>query len=68
MSFYTVQVQPPVMNWSDPQSPIFWHLAVPASSQAEALDIVGRGDCKGMPAWVVPPLGRPCRADLSWEA
>jgi hypothetical protein len=67
MSIYTVQVQRPVLNWSDPASPIFWHLAVEASSQAEALDIVGRGDCKGMPARVVPALGRACRAALSWE-
>jgi|HubBroStandDraft_6_1064221.scaffolds.fasta_scaffold884829_3 hypothetical protein len=67
MSFYTVQVQPSVLNWSDPPTPILWHLAVEASSQAEALAIVERGDCKGMPAKIVPPLGFACRADLSWD-
>ena len=67
MSFYTVQVQPPVLNWSDPSVPILWHLAVPASSQADALAIVERGDWKGMPAKIVPPLGMACRADLSWD-
>jgi hypothetical protein len=68
MSFYTVRVQPPVLNWSDPSTPIFWHFAVMATSQAEALAIIERGDCKGMPAKIVPPLGFPCRADLSWNA
>ena len=46
MSLYTVQVQPPVLNWSDPSTPILWHLAVEASSQAEALAIVERGDSR----------------------
>jgi hypothetical protein len=67
MSNYTVQVKPPVLNWSNPQEPILWHFAVPASSQGEALAIVDRGYCKGMPAKVVPPLGMACRADLSWD-
>jgi hypothetical protein len=66
MSLFTVQVKPPVRNWSDPQEPILWHWAVEASSQAEALAIIERGYCKGMPAKIVPPLGLPCRADLSW--
>lgn len=68
MSLYTVQVTAPVLNWSDPQQPIYWHFAVPAKSQANALAIIGQGVGKGMPAKVVPPLGRACRADLSWEA
>ena len=68
MSYFTVEVQPPVLNWADPLTPIQWHLAVEASSQAEALAIVQRGDCKGMPAKIVPPLGFACRADLSWDA
>jgi hypothetical protein len=67
MSFYTVQIQPPVSNWSDPSTPILWHLAVAASSQADALAVVARGDFKGMPAKIVPPLGFACRADLSWD-
>jgi hypothetical protein len=67
MSFYTVQVQPSVLNWSDPSVPILWHLAVEASSQADALAIVEHGDWKGMPAKIVPPLGMACRADLSWD-
>jgi hypothetical protein len=68
MSNYTVQVQPPVLNRSNPQEPILWHFAVPASSQAEALAVIARGYCNGMPAEVVPPLGKGCGADLSWEA
>jgi len=64
MSNYTVQVQPPILNWSKPQEPILWHWAVEARSQAEALAIVERGYCKGMPANIVPPLGMACRADL----
>jgi hypothetical protein len=68
MSNYTVQVKPPVLNWNHPQEPILWHFAVPASSQAEALAVIERGYCKGMPAKIVPPLGFACRADLSWEA
>jgi hypothetical protein len=67
MSFYTVQVQPPVLNWSDPLAPISWHLAIRASSPTEALAIVDRGHWRGMPAKVVPPLGFTCRADLSWD-
>jgi hypothetical protein len=68
MSLYTVQVKPPVLNWSDPQTPIYWHFAVEAASQAEALTNIASGCCKGMPAKIVPPLGRACDADLSWEA
>jgi hypothetical protein len=68
MSLYTVQVKPPVLNWSNPQEPILWHLAAPASSKVEALAIIARGHCKGMPAKIVPPLGFACRADLSWDA
>jgi hypothetical protein len=67
VSLYTVQVEPPVLNWSDPSVPILWHLAVEASSQADALAIVEHGDWKGMPAKIVPPLGMACRADLSWD-
>lgn len=67
MSYYTVQVTPPALNWHDPSTPVLWHFAVEASSQTEALDIIGRGNCKGMPAKVVPPLGFPCQADLSWD-
>lgn len=67
MLLYTIQVQPPVMNSGDPSTPIFWHFAVEAPSQAEALAIIERGDCKGMPAKVVPPLGGACRSDLSWD-
>jgi hypothetical protein len=67
MSFYTVQVKPPVLNWGNSEEPILWHLAVPALSQAEALAIVECGAWKGMPAKVVPPLGMACRADLSWD-
>ncbi|MGB7097480.1 MAG: hypothetical protein WBD95_01760 [Xanthobacteraceae bacterium] len=68
MSLITVQVKPPVLNHSNPQEPILWHWAVEASSQAEALAIVKRGYCKGMPAKIVPPLGGLCRADFSWDA
>lgn len=68
MSNYTVQVMPPVPNWSNPQGPILWHFAVSASSQAEALAVVARGYCAGMPAKIVPPLGFACRTDLSWDA
>jgi hypothetical protein len=68
MSFFTVQVKPPVLNHSNPQEPILWHWAVEAPSQSEALAIIERGYCKGMPAKIVPPLGGPCRADLSWDA
>ena len=67
MSFYTVQVQPPVLNWNEPSTSILWHLAVEASSPTDALAIVERGDRKGMPAKVVPPPGFACRADLSWD-
>jgi hypothetical protein len=64
---FTVQVRPPVLNLGNPQEPILWHFAVEASSQTEALAIVERGPCKGMPAKIVPPLGSACRADLSWD-
>jgi len=64
---FTVQVQSPVFNLSEPQEPIHWHWAVEVSSAAEALAIVERGPCKGMPAKIVPPLGLPCRVDLSWD-
>jgi hypothetical protein len=64
---FTVQVQPPIPNSSNPQEPILWHWAVEATSPAEALAIVERGPCKGMPAKIVPPLGLACRADLSWD-
>ena len=67
MSYFTVQVQPPVLNWGDSQTPIFWHFAVEALSQAEALASMEGGDCKGMPAKIVPPLRGACRADLSWD-
>jgi hypothetical protein len=67
MLLYTVQVKPPVLNWTDPQTPIYWHFAVEASSQREALSIIASGCCEGMPAKIVPPLSGDCRADLSWE-
>jgi hypothetical protein len=57
MRRYTVQVDPPVVNWAEPDKMEHWHFSVEALSEPEAVAIVQSGYCKGMPARVVPPLG-----------
>ena len=58
MRRYTVQVDPPIINWGDPSKREHWHWSVEASSAAEAVAIVqNSGQCRDMPARVVPPLG-----------
>jgi hypothetical protein len=58
MRRYTVQVDPPVINWSEPGKPEHWHWSVEARSETEAIAIVQNSNhCKGMPARIVPPLG-----------
>lgn len=58
MRRYTVQVDPPVINWSEPDKMEHWHFCVEAHSEAEAVAFIQNSkDCKGMPARVVPPLG-----------
>jgi hypothetical protein len=56
MRRYTVQVDPPVINWHNPGEQIHWHWSVEARSEAEALAIVQSGYCKGMPARIVVPF------------
>ena len=67
MSFFTVQVKPPVLNWSNPQVPdlvAFGRTGIIASGSSRRRRA---RYCKGMPAKIVPPLGMACRADLSWD-
>jgi hypothetical protein len=55
MRRYTVQVDPPVINWHNPSEKIHWHWSVEARSKAEAVAIIHNSDhCRGMPARVVP--------------
>ena len=58
MSWFTIQVDPPVLNWYNPNDKIHWHFSVQARSHAEALRIIQTSPhCSGMPARMCPPLG-----------
>jgi hypothetical protein len=61
MRRFTVEVRPPIaIELWNPQYPgdiPRWHFCVEARSEGEAVAIMARGDCKGMPMRVVPPLG-----------
>lgn len=58
---YTIEVNPPIAPelWQSQQVGDVprWHFSVEASSPLAAIAIMQRGDCKGMPMRVVPPLG-----------